>query len=107
MLDEGNFSLHGKSISGSQHVEGGGSAARCSLGGIGYDKLALQVATTRHGNTHPVDEPHGSGGEPHGSMSTNKANDWACPIAEEPIPDDFKYYDVDAKCLLSGFFCFC
>jgi len=75
MLDEGNFSLHGKSISGSQHVEGGGSAARCSLGGIGYDKLALQVATTRHGNTHPVDEPHGSGGEPHGSMSTNKAND--------------------------------
>lgn len=40
VLDEGNFSLHGKSISGSQHAEGGGSAARCSPGGISYDRLA-------------------------------------------------------------------
>lgn len=59
-------------------------------GGIDYDGLASQVAIGRHGNAHPADEPHGDGGEPHGSMSMDEADAWACPIVEEPIPNDFK-----------------
>lgn len=48
------------------------------------------MVTGRHGNAHPVDEPHGSGGEPHDSVSIDEVNGWACPIVEEPILDDFK-----------------
>ena len=88
-MDEGFFTLHGKNLSGNQHGEGGSSAATRPSGGTGHDRSALQVASGRLGNAHPTDEPHGGSGEPHGSVSRDEADDWACPIVEEPIPNDF------------------
>jgi len=48
------------------------------------------VAVDSHGDVHPLDGPHGGGGGPHGRASTEEEDDWACPIVEESISDEFK-----------------
>lgn len=82
VMDDTLFTSIGPNFGGIRHGEGGISATTSLSGGSSQDGSAMQVASGDRGETH------GGGGEPHDKASMDVADEWACPIIEEPIPDD-------------------
>lgn len=85
LLDEEMDALHGKAMGGGQHAAGGSSRATRPPSGSMTDALAPHAAASSTGGNHPTCGPHRGVSE--------EEDDWyqyACPVEEIPISNEFK-----------------